>query len=140
MRARLEKKEPLCGRYPTELTQDAREYALAQRLSLNVVLTAALAEYLAKRRSGQHGPAPQLHYHKGHPPAALVAWQQALMKVDPRGRKIGRRHDRRTWKPDGHHDPSEPARKLAEHARNGQAPGATPEDAAVVRVSAPGTA
>ncbi|MEK6225550.1 MAG: hypothetical protein AABM40_04560 [Chloroflexota bacterium] len=136
MTSRLETKEPLCGRYPTELTRAAREYALAQRLSLNVVLTAALAEYLAKRKSGQHGPAPQLHYHKGHPPADLVMWQQALMKVDPRGRKIGR-HDRRKWKPDGRHDASELATEVAKHAADGEPPRSASEDPALVRVGEP---
>jgi hypothetical protein len=135
--SRLGTKEQLCGRYPTELTRAAREYALTQRLSLNVVLTAALAEYLAKRKSGQHGPAPQLHYHKGHPPADLVMWQQALMKVDPRGRKIGRRHDRGKWKPDGRHRAAELVTEVAEHAEDGEARQPAREDPALVRLGGP---
>ncbi|HAF08825.1 MAG TPA: hypothetical protein DCK98_01925 [Chloroflexi bacterium] len=83
-------KTQMSGRYPQTLADDAHGYALAHGLSLNVLLSAALAEYLAKRRERGVAPAPQLHYRKGHPPADLVKLQQDLMRVDPRGRKLRR--------------------------------------------------
>ena len=90
-------KTQMNGRYPTHLAEDAHRYAIDQGLSLNVLLSVALAEYLAKRRRGDAGPAPQLHYRKGHPPAELVQEQQQLMHVDPRGRKMADRCRRTTW-------------------------------------------
>jgi hypothetical protein len=81
----------MSARYPRALVDDAHGYAIKHRLSLNVVLSVALAEYLAKRRERDAGPAPQLHYRKGHPPAKLVQEQQQLMHVDPRGRKMADR-------------------------------------------------
>jgi hypothetical protein len=94
-------KTQMSGRYPQTLVDDAHGYAVAHGLSLNVLLSAALAEYLAKRREGGAAPAPQLHYRKGHPPADLVKLQQDLMHVDPRGRKLHRRCSRPTSATDG---------------------------------------
>jgi hypothetical protein len=78
----------MSGRYPDAIADEAHAYAIANGLSLNALLSMALAEYLAKRRTGGAGPAPQLHYRKGHPPADVVRLQQDLMHVDPRGRKM----------------------------------------------------
>ncbi len=99
-------KTQMSGRYPHALADEAHDYALEHGLSLNVLLSVALAEYLAKRRRGDAGPAPQLHYRKGHPPAELVQEQQQLMHVDPRGRKMADRCPRTTWT---RHDDCEPA-------------------------------
>lgn len=98
-------KTQMSGRYPRTLADEAHDYALEHGLSLNVLLSVALAEYLAKRRRGDAGPAPQLHYRKGHPPAALVQEQQQLMHVDPRGRKMADRCPRTTWTHPDHGEP-----------------------------------
>jgi hypothetical protein len=86
----------MSGRYAQTLADDAHRYALAHSLSLNALLSMALAEYLAKRRESGAVPAPQLHYRKGHPPADLVRLQQELMRRDPRGRKLTERCSRVT--------------------------------------------
>ena len=79
------------GRYPAELVAEAHAYALRHRLTLNVIVCAAMAEYLAKRQSAQADPAPQLHYARGHPPASAVRRQQEIMHADPRGRRVWKR-------------------------------------------------
>jgi len=81
-------KVQMCARYPTELAQEAHEFALTHALSLNVVLAAALAEYLAKRAQGNGDPVPQLRYRRGHPSAGALRRQAELMAVDHRGRKL----------------------------------------------------
>jgi hypothetical protein len=86
-------KTQMSARYPQSIADQAHTYALAHGLSLNALLSMALAEYLAKRESGAL-PAPQLHYRKGHPPAELVRLQQELMRRDPRGRKMVGRCER----------------------------------------------
>ena len=78
----------LNSRYPAEMADAARAYARGHRLSMKVLLAAALAEYLAKRADPKVGPAPQLHYRRGRPTAELIAFQARLMHVDHRGRKI----------------------------------------------------
>jgi hypothetical protein len=89
-------KTQMSGRYPQTVAEQAHDYALAHGLSLNALLSMALAEYLAKRRESGAVPAPQLHYRKGHPPAELVRLQQELMQRDPRGRKLTERCSRAT--------------------------------------------
>ena len=77
--------------YPVELLAWAREYALAHDLRLRAVLTAALAEYAAKREQrADVGPQPQLHYRRGHPPAGVEAQQRALLVASRRGRPLRR--------------------------------------------------
>lgn len=89
-------KTQMNGRYPQSIVDAAHEYAIAHGLSLNALLSMALAEYLAKRRESGAAAAPQLHYRKGHPPAELVRLQQELMQRDPRGRKLTDRCSRVT--------------------------------------------
>lgn len=79
---------PLSTRYAPELADAAREYARSHRLSLQVVLAAALAEYLARRADTRVAPAPQLHWRRGRPSGKLIDFQARLMKMDGRGRKL----------------------------------------------------
>jgi hypothetical protein len=84
------------GRYPRPLVDQARDYAVRERLPLNVVLRAALAEYLARRGAGHDDPAPQLHYRRGRPDADAMRSQEQIMRIDPRGRRLWRRGSRAT--------------------------------------------
>lgn len=125
--------EPLAqmnGRYPKELADHARGYAFRHRLSLKVVLSAALAEYLAKRSSGDADPTPQLHYRPGRPPAEIISFQRRLMVVDPRGRKL--RPPRRTLRA-RREQAQEPRVHLALNAGDGGAPQSDRADAELLR-------
>ena len=84
----MARRVPISGRYPVDVAQAAHDYAIANRLSLTVLLSSALAEYLAKREQANADPAPQLHYRPGRPPLEAVRRQAELMRVDVRGRKL----------------------------------------------------
>lgn len=79
---------PYATRWDPELLRWVRTYASRQRLTVRVVLNAALAEYAARREQTNASPAPQLHYRRGHPPSSLVERQNILLQVDPRGRRV----------------------------------------------------
>lgn len=68
----------------------ARRYAVRTGLTIRAVLNAALAEYAARRDQTGASPLPQLHFRRGHPPAALIERQHELLRVDPRGRRARR--------------------------------------------------
>lgn len=103
---RSSKKVQMGGSYPESLVDDAHEYARRHRLHLNVVLAAAIAEYLAKRADSKgDNPAPQLHYRRGHESVESIRFREELMRVDPRGRKLQPRTCRAKSESDGH--PSE---------------------------------
>jgi hypothetical protein len=129
-------KVQMCARYPMELVQDAHTYALEHELSLNVLLSAALAEYLAKREQGDGDPTPQLHYRRGHPSASAVKRQEELMKVDHRGRKLrGWSHSERPRSGRRPFADAAAAHPLADHERDGRAGRRASEDPAQVRES-----
>jgi hypothetical protein len=67
-----------------------RSYARRHRLSLRVVMNAAVAEYAARRTQSATGPEPQLKFTRGYPTRELMDRQRHLMRVDPRGRRLGR--------------------------------------------------
>jgi len=125
------------GRYPAKLVEDSHYYAVRHSLSLNVVLCAALAEYLAKRQVGNPDPAPQLHYRRGRPPSSAVALQEELMRVDPRGRKLRQRSCRAKSTSYGSQSTRASRRALAHHSTDGRPAGHAPEDAADVREGPP---
>ena len=79
------------GRYPVALVAEAHRYAIKHGLSLNAVTCAAIAEYLARRRSGEVAPEPQLHHERGRPPREAALLSAELIRRDPRGRKLRER-------------------------------------------------
>jgi hypothetical protein len=107
------RKVQMGGRYPESVVDEAHEYARRHRLHLNVVLAAAVAEYLAKRRDRESDdPAPQLHYRRGHESAESMRLREQLMRVDPRGRKLQSRSCRATSVGDGKVGDSKAKRQL----------------------------
>ena len=75
-------------RFERELLDQARRFAIAHELSLRGVMSAALAEYLAKRERTHARPEPQLHFRRGHPPSHVAARQAHLITRSPRGRPL----------------------------------------------------
>lgn len=80
--------EAVTTQYAVELIGWTRAYAGRCGLTLSGVLSAALAEYVARREQTSAGPEPQLHHQKGRPPRDVVARQRALIARDGRGRKL----------------------------------------------------
>ncbi|HZP96367.1 MAG TPA: hypothetical protein VFC31_08560 [Candidatus Limnocylindria bacterium] len=78
----------LSSRYPSALADTARDYAREHHLPLRIVLAAALAEYLSRRADPAVSPTPHLHWRRGRPSGEVIDFQDRLMRVDGRGRKL----------------------------------------------------
>jgi hypothetical protein len=132
-----EKKIQMSGRYPESLVDEAHDYARRHRLHLNVVLAAAVAEYLAKRRVGSGDPSPQLHYVRGHASAESIRLREQLMRIEPRGRKLHARTYRAKSDRDGYgtvwQETSAADPAVAHDAADGDAAGRASDDLAQVR-------
>ena len=128
------------GRFPPELVHEAQDYARSHGLHLNVVIGAAVAEYLARRRAGDDDPAPRLHYRRGHATMETIRLAQTLMRRDPRGRKLRTRASCVTSASDGHTPLEHDAQPLAEHTADGAAARVPSEDALALREYAPRSA
>ena len=136
------RKVQMGGRYPESVVDEAHEYARRHRLHLNVILAAAVAEYLAKRRDREgDDPAPQLHYRRGHESAESMRLREQLMRVDPRGRKLHARSCRATSVGDGQAnsrlESATADAAVAHHATDGRAARRASQDLAQVRQRRP---
>jgi hypothetical protein len=136
------RKVQMGGRYPESVVDAAHEYARRHRLHLNVILAAAVAEYLAKRRDRESDdPAPQLHYRRGHESAESMRFREQLMRVDPRGRKLHGRSCRATSVSDGQakrqHESGTADEAVANDAADGPAARRASQDLAQVRQRRP---
>lgn len=133
----------MSGRYPRDLAEEAHDFAIDKKLSLNVLLVAALAEYLARRHERDADPRPQLHHRPGRPPAESIRRQAELMRVDRRGRKLHQRGSRATTAVHGEATPSAAARPgapLADHSADGTPARHASDDPAQVRQEPAGAA